>query len=135
MGDWVRGRPGVSNAKAIRDALDALQGREIIVPVWSEASGQGSNLHYRLAGFARVQLTGYRLPGQNRISAIYLGPAVCGGAVPAPVTIRYTYDGLYRLTGADYLTGEFFHYTYDAAGNHLVGIEHISTTITTSYTH
>ena len=35
------------------------------------------------------------------------------------VTINYTYDALYRLTGADYSDGTFFHYTYDAVGNRL----------------
>jgi YD repeat-containing protein len=35
------------------------------------------------------------------------------------VTIDYTYDPLYRLTAADYSSGEYFHYTYDAAGNRL----------------
>ncbi|MGD8848664.1 MAG: RHS repeat-associated core domain-containing protein [Anaerolineales bacterium] len=42
---------------------------------------------------------------------------------PIPVstttTIDYTYDPLNRLTAADYSTGEFFHYTYDAVGNRL----------------
>jgi RHS repeat-associated protein len=32
-------------------------------------------------------------------------------------TIAYTYDDLYRLTNADYSTGEFFDYTYDASSN------------------
>jgi hypothetical protein len=76
-GDWVRGRPGVANAKSIRDALDALKNRVITVPVWDTVAGQGSNLKYRVAGFARVQITGYRLPGQNRLSAIYWGGAQC----------------------------------------------------------
>ncbi len=34
-------------------------------------------------------------------------------------TINYTYDALYRLTAADYSSGEFFHYAYDAVGNRL----------------
>jgi RHS repeat-associated protein len=34
-------------------------------------------------------------------------------------TIDYSYDALYRLTTADYSTGEFFHYAYDAVGNRL----------------
>ena len=34
-------------------------------------------------------------------------------------TITYTYNPLYRLTGADYSSGEFFEYTYDLAGNRL----------------
>ena len=42
-----------------------------------------------------------------------------GGTIETDVTITYTYDPLYRLTAADYSTGEFFHYTYDAVGNRL----------------
>jgi len=40
------------------------------------------------------------------------------------VTIDYAYDPLYRLTAADYSTGEFFHYTYDAVGNRLTQQTH-----------
>ena len=29
------------------------------------------------------------------------------------------YDALYRLTGAEYSTGEYYHYTYDPVGNRL----------------
>jgi len=34
-------------------------------------------------------------------------------------TITYTYDPLNRLTAADYDTGEYYHYTFDAVGNRL----------------
>lgn len=34
-------------------------------------------------------------------------------------TIDYVYDPLYRLTAADYSSGEFFHYSYDEVGNRL----------------
>ena len=34
-------------------------------------------------------------------------------------TINYTYDPLGRLTAADYSTGDYYHYTYDAVGNRL----------------
>ena len=33
--------------------------------------------------------------------------------------ITYTYDGLNRLTAADYESGVYYHYTYDAVGNRL----------------
>jgi RHS repeat-associated protein len=33
--------------------------------------------------------------------------------------INYTYDGLNRLTAADYESGTYYHYTYDAVGNRL----------------
>jgi len=36
-----------------------------------------------------------------------------------PVTIAYEYDPLYRLTEANYSTGDYYHYTYDAVGNRL----------------
>jgi PKD repeat protein len=32
-------------------------------------------------------------------------------------TISYTYDGMYRLTGAYYSSGENFSYDYDKVGN------------------
>jgi hypothetical protein len=34
-------------------------------------------------------------------------------------TIVYTYDHLYRLTKADYTTGEAYAYSYDPVGNRL----------------
>ena len=44
-------------------------------------------------------------------------PGGVGG--PVSVTIDYAYDPLQRLVAADYSTGEFFHYSYDAVGNRL----------------
>jgi len=78
LGDWVRGRPGVANSQAIREALDALMTQVVVVPVWDEATGQGANLRYRMVGFAWVQITDYHLAGRDRISAIFWGLAECG---------------------------------------------------------
>lgn len=78
VGDAVRGSPGVKNAADVRAALDALIGQEIVVPTWDICTGQGSGALYHVTGFARVQITFYHLPAQNRITAIYLGPASCG---------------------------------------------------------
>jgi YD repeat-containing protein len=57
------------------------------------------------------------------------GPDGAGG-LPALVTrtITYTYDGLYRLTEADYSSGERFEYAYDAVGN----MTAVTTTITST---
>jgi len=77
INDWVFGRPGVANSKGVRDALDALKALTITVPVWDTATGQGSNTQYHIIGFARLQITGYQLPGQDRITAIYRGTATC----------------------------------------------------------
>jgi RHS repeat-associated protein len=44
-----------------------------------------------------------------------------GGGLITPLTrtIVYTYDNLYRLTDADYSTGETYQYSYDPVGNRL----------------
>jgi len=51
-------------------------------------------------------------------------PTLTPSPTPEPevittTTITYDYDALYRLTAADYSSGELFYYTYDAVGNRL----------------
>ena len=77
IGDWVYGKPGVSNSSGVRAALDALKPLLIVVPVWDTATGQGSNLQYHIIDFARIQITDYQLPDQNRITATFHGIAYC----------------------------------------------------------
>ena len=78
VGDWVQGKPGVSNSKSVRNALDNLESIVITVPVWDVAQGQGHNTYYHIVAFADVQIISYRLPSQNQISAVFLGYANCG---------------------------------------------------------
>jgi hypothetical protein len=78
VGDWVSGMPGVANSRDVRDALDRLIAQAIVVPVWDQYGEQGANAVYHVVGFARVQITSYQLPKENRISAVYLGPDNCG---------------------------------------------------------
>jgi len=54
----------------------------------------------------------------NRIQAI---ESVLQPELPEALnqTIDYTLDPLYRLTAANYSTGDYFHYTYDYVGNRL----------------
>ncbi len=85
IGDWVQGSPGVANASGVRKALDQLKTRDIIVPVWDVAQGQGNNANYHVSAFAQVRITDYRLPGQNRISAKFLGYATCGETNVYPI--------------------------------------------------
>jgi RHS repeat-associated protein len=47
-------------------------------------------------------------------------------------TITYTYDSLYRLTGADYSSGEEFAYAYDAVGNMTALTATITNTVVTT---
>jgi hypothetical protein len=73
VGDWVLGRLGVSNSLDVRDALDALEDNEIMLPVWDQVRGSGTTLAYHISGFAKVQIKGYRLPGQGKITVLFLG--------------------------------------------------------------
>ncbi len=82
VGDWVQGSPGVSNAREIRDLLDALimdpndpEGDPVVitVPVWNDTRSSGNNSDYLVAAFARVEITEYWLPRDNMISARFLG--------------------------------------------------------------
>ncbi|MBN1453160.1 MAG: RHS repeat-associated core domain-containing protein, partial [Anaerolineales bacterium] len=53
-----------------------------------------------------------------------------------PVTIDYTYDPLYRLTEANYSTGDYYHYTYDPVGNRLtqeISVNGLPSTVNYAY--
>jgi len=78
-GDWVQGKPGVSNSTAVRGALDILERIVITVPVWDVAAKKGNNTVYHVVGFANVQIISYKLPSQNKISAVFLGYVNCYG--------------------------------------------------------
>jgi hypothetical protein len=77
VGDWVQGKPGISNSDKVRKALNTLKQIDIVVPVWDRAIGKGNTSLYQVSGFARVRITDYQLPKQNRISARFLGFVEC----------------------------------------------------------
>ena len=79
VGSWVQGKPGVSNSKSVRDALDNLESMVITVPVWDVAQGQGNNTLYHIVGFVDVQIISYHLPSLNVISVLFIGFTDCGG--------------------------------------------------------
>jgi len=85
VGDWVPGSTGVANAACVRDALDALIAgpKPIYVVVWDAVQGSGSNLKYRVAGFAELTMESYRLPGQNRVTGCFSRTVEPGEAVAA----------------------------------------------------
>jgi hypothetical protein len=77
VGDWVQGKPGISNSDQVRKALNALEQIDITVPVWDRAMGRGNNSLYHVVAFARVRILNYHLPKENRITARFLGLAQC----------------------------------------------------------
>ena len=89
-GDWVSGKPGVSNSKQVRDALDQLETIDIDLPVWDSARGQGSHAAFHVIAFARVRVVGYSLPGQNSISVQFLGYSCGTGTATPTLTLTAT---------------------------------------------
>ena len=70
VGDWVAGSVGTMVPSCLTDLLDALIAGQtrITVVVWDQAQGEGSNLEYRVAGFAAFTLEGYELAGEDSIT-------------------------------------------------------------------
>jgi RHS repeat-associated protein len=85
VGDWVRGKPGVSNSKPVRDALESLKQIEVMLPVWDFTRGTGEHTDYHVSGFARVRLLNYQLPNQNRITAQFVGDVQCDAQNLSPI--------------------------------------------------
>jgi hypothetical protein len=85
IGDWVEGKPGISNSDHVREELDILKTIDIVVPVWDKATSRGNNSLYHVVAFARVRLLSYHLPNQNRITARFLGFVDCDGSTSARV--------------------------------------------------
>lgn len=77
VGDWVQGKPGISNSSTVRDRLDTLKTIDIVVPVYDSARSSGNNAEYKVIKFAKVRILDYRLPGSNRITAKFLGFTTC----------------------------------------------------------
>jgi RHS repeat-associated protein/uncharacterized repeat protein (TIGR01451 family) len=59
----------------------------------------------------------YRVSAEGDVSAVGQEVVVTTIYTTSTRVISYTYDPLYRLTDADYSSGESFAYTYDAVGN------------------
>lgn len=89
IGDYIQGRPGVTNSSGVRAALDKLKTVDVIVPVYDTSNCEGgSKSLYKTWKFAKVRLTSYDLaggqsdgsagmcsekPGRNTITAKFLG--------------------------------------------------------------
>jgi hypothetical protein len=71
--DSVWGNVSLSDSAAAQTVMNNLASTpQIRVPVWDTAEGSGASGSYHVVGFAVVQVTGYQLSGQNRISALFL---------------------------------------------------------------
>jgi RHS repeat-associated protein len=92
------------------------------VQFWSPSTPSGSG---------QAQENGCTLPGCTSTTV-----TLPGGTSEVTTTIDYTYDPLYRLTNADYSTGDSYQYAYDSVGNRLTQesfVHGLSSTVTYNY--
>src|SRR5436190_8732947 len=82
--NWVKAT-GSDKSKPVRDALDKLKNKEIVVPLWYQVLNSKDKGAYRVAGFAKVQLLDYSLNNTDTISLRYLGTVNCYHGNDAPV--------------------------------------------------
>jgi hypothetical protein len=75
VGDWIWANTGVGNSSNVRAALDGLINkgwiRIVVFDQFSEEGGANGKFH--ASNFAIVKLTGYYLPGTNKISIEFEG--------------------------------------------------------------
>jgi len=90
VGDWLQGAPGNMNSSAVNAALERLRSRDIVLPTWAETRGNGNNLDYRIARFARVRMTTWALTGQGSVSFEFLGWADCHNDPPSATDLLVT---------------------------------------------
>ncbi len=82
IGDDVSSGPGVMNSDDVDDALEALVGRTIRVPIYHLGGGTGENTYYTVSHFALITINSVCLPrnscpgvsgNDKRINATFVG--------------------------------------------------------------
>lgn len=66
IGDWVHSMTGVKSSSQVRDALSYWLNRPVIVPMYDQVTGSGSNAMYRISGFAQFIMTSFSLTGNPK---------------------------------------------------------------------
>lgn len=66
IGDWVYSMTGVKASSQVRDALSYWLNRPVIVPMYDQVTGSGSNAQYRISGFAQFIMTDFTLTGNPK---------------------------------------------------------------------
>ena len=83
IGDWAQGSTGSMNSSAVRERMDALKTRDIVIPTWTSVRGQGSKFDYKVIRFATVRLLDYQLNGQGWLKLKFQGYKNCYNDAPS----------------------------------------------------
>ena len=74
---WAPAPVARAAAAPARDSFYAYTGSTPLAQIKPGTVLSSRTLSYHVVGFARIQIVSYRLPGQNVISATFLGTAAC----------------------------------------------------------
>jgi hypothetical protein len=96
---WYWGDPGVKfNSSQVKDAMDSRIGSDILLPVYDQVQGQGSNFNYSVVGWATFRLTDYKFKGNGgEISGYFVSVAWEG--TPTESTDNYFGAKVIKLVG------------------------------------
>lgn len=105
IGDWAQGATGSMNSSYVRERMDILKTRDIVIPTWTSTRGQGSKFDYKVVHFASVRLLDYQLNGQGWLKLKFLGYKNCYNDAPVanPQTLSTKKNSALPLvlTGSD----------------------------------
>jgi Flp pilus assembly protein TadG len=118
IGEWVAGGPGTVNGDYVRERLDEWISepgfwedpddpgpRDFTVPVYTIKQGGGCNDEYLVAGFARMQLIGYKL-SQGGSATVevdpWVDPSICTDISEDPFGVGIEPNNGRRLTAIFY---------------------------------
>lgn len=74
---YIAGNPGAPSSGALNGAMNAILDKEIVLPVFDQITGQGSNSSFRITGFVGVKICGWKFNNQS-------GSGTCSTPVVAP---------------------------------------------------
>ncbi len=87
---YLPGNPGAPNPGALDAEMDWLMGKEIVIPVYDQLTGNGQNSQFRIMGFLSLRMCGYKFQNKRGQGACFSQLVV---PVPEPqnyLQIRYT---------------------------------------------
>ncbi len=76
-GDWVYALGDQVDEQVLQDALFALTGQDIIVPIWNYHYQGPTYQKFRIGAFVQLRVVGHGLDGDDRLSLQYFGEVQC----------------------------------------------------------
>jgi RHS repeat-associated protein len=90
IGDWAQGATGSMNAWPVREQMDRLKTRDIVIPTWDANRAAGADFDYHVANFAVVRIRQYDLSGPGAISFEFRGYKDCYNDAPIARDVEVT---------------------------------------------